>query len=49
MLSIENMNVRFDTPDGQVQAVSTPTPLKQAKLLELLESQVREKASLSSR
>lgn len=22
MLSIENMNVRFDTPDGQVQAVS---------------------------
>lgn len=30
MLSIENMNVRFDTPDGQVQAVSNLTYTIQA-------------------
>lgn len=46
MLSIENMNVRFDTPDGQVQAVSNlPTRSKQEKRSALWVNQALVKAN----
>ncbi len=46
MLSIENMNVRFDTPDGQVQAVSNlSTRFKREKRWVSLASPAQAKAN----